>query len=88
MHDTQGCSQTATFEISQPAELTIQGVVTDVSCAGGSDGRVQVVISGGHGVGIPFTYEWYRYGTTGWELIPGADTDLLRDVTAGRYRVS
>ncbi len=51
-----GCSVTETVSINDPAPLNLSLVRVDsVSCAGGSDGRIQMAGSGGTGV---LSYTW------------------------------
>ena len=85
--DGAGCYLVRTFEITQPAPIVITGVVNDALCAGSSDGRIQVAISGGMGIGIPFEYRWLRDDGGMWVVIPGEESNLLRDIPAGRYKV-
>ncbi len=48
--DDNGCTITDTFMVTEPAPITVSNVVvTDVLCAYGSDGTIQMDISGGTG---------------------------------------
>lgn len=52
----QGCAVDTTITITEPEKLTISdGVITNVSCKGGNDGKVNVDISGGV---QNYTYKW------------------------------
>jgi gliding motility-associated-like protein len=53
--DSKGCTATDTVDVSQPSPLYQTGIVTDVSCAGASDG---VIINTAYGGTLPYTYEW------------------------------
>ncbi|HEY0261841.1 MAG TPA: gliding motility-associated C-terminal domain-containing protein, partial [Chitinophagales bacterium] len=46
--DANGCRDTATFVITQPTQITfVNPMVTNVSCNGGSDGRISSTATGG-----------------------------------------
>ncbi len=71
--DSKSCSLSTTFSITQPSSLTIAFTQTQVSCFGGSDGKISSVIGGGTS---PYTYSW----------IPvGASTTSLTNLQAGTY---
>lgn len=53
--DANGCTFTDSETVSEPSLLTLDATVTDVSCNGGSDGEIDLVVSGGVG---PYDYEW------------------------------
>ena len=54
--DSNGCTVTNTFEITEPEELTITSLtMEEVNCSGGSDGSAQVQVEGGT---QPYTYSW------------------------------
>ncbi len=87
----QGCSSLeASFVIEQPAALTAQGSVTNASCAGTSDGSIELTISGGT---EPYAVSWSN-GTDAQTLMaqPGTYTASLTDgngctTIAGPYDV-
>lgn len=72
VHDVNGCTETASVTITQPAPLN--GVITpiNVSCNLGSDGGATVVTTGGT---KQYTYNWSD-GQTG---------DTLKNVSIGTY---
>lgn len=73
--DANGCKQSLTSVITQPDQLAVSLVsATDVSCAGGSDGIINVSVVGGT---TPYQYTWNN----------GAVTQDLNDVPAGTYEV-
>ena len=43
--DMNGCTQTATFVVNEPAQLTVSGTVTDETCLGSADGTIDITIS-------------------------------------------
>ncbi|NNF02159.1 MAG: hypothetical protein HKN22_05705, partial [Bacteroidia bacterium] len=54
--DANGCQQVLTFTINEPASLLIDTVsVTHVSCNGGSDGSIDLSVSGSNGT---YSYLW------------------------------
>lgn len=59
--DAAGCTQTATFNISQPDSLRISATVNNVSCNGGANGSIITTSSGGT---PPYTYAWSNWGNT------------------------
>lgn len=73
--DANGCTGTATVNISQPAVLTATvSVVSHASC-GNADGSVMAIQSGGTS---PFTYLWDNNATT----------SQLNNVAGGSYSVA
>jgi hypothetical protein len=76
--DSEGCSDTQTFTISEPAVLDISGVVSDVTTPYGSDGSIDVTVSGGT---APYTYDWSD--------LPGSnDPEDRTNLQAGTYTVT
>lgn len=45
--DHAGCSSTASFNITEPLPIQISAVITDATCIGCADGRIDVSVSGG-----------------------------------------
>ncbi len=61
--DANSCQAQASVEITEPNPMNISvGSLSNVSCMGGNDGAVTVVVSGGNG---GFTYNWTPTGGTG-----------------------
>jgi gliding motility-associated-like protein len=54
-HNNDLCQNTQTFTITQPASITINPTVTNVTCPGGSNGSATVSATGGTGA-ITFTW--------------------------------
>jgi gliding motility-associated-like protein len=73
--DATGCEVTETFTIIEPDPILITLAVTDVTCEGGSDGAIDLTVSGGAG---PYTYQWYPLGQT---------TEDINNLPAGEYSV-
>ncbi|MCC6721587.1 MAG: M4 family metallopeptidase [Bacteroidia bacterium] len=59
--DTKGCKTKDTTIITQPAKLVISHVISNVKCFGGSDGAVDITVTGGT---TPYTYVWSNSATT------------------------
>ena len=53
VQDNNGCTNTATFSITNPSALSATASTTSASCNGGSDGSISASVSGGTS---PFTY--------------------------------
>ncbi|MBK8847549.1 MAG: hypothetical protein IPO27_13815 [Bacteroidetes bacterium] len=73
--DAAGCIETATFTVTEPALLGMNGTPTDVTTNGGSDGSIDVTATGGTPA---YTYVWND-----------GDTNEDRSgLTAGTYTVT
>jgi len=53
--DSLSCTATASKTISQPQSISIVPAVTNVSCNGGSNGSIDLTVTGGTG---SYTYNW------------------------------
>ncbi len=73
--DVNGCSSTASTTVTQPAELTINSSIFDVTCSGYSNGLIDLTISGGV---LPYTYLWNTSSTS----------QDLTDIPGGIYTVT
>lgn len=76
--DYYGCVSNKFFNVSNSGGFTLSEVITDVSCAGGNDGAIDVTINGGTS---PFTIEWSNGATTEdiSGLAPGAYDIMVTD---------
>ena len=81
------CTETITAELIAPTPITFDThTIVDVSCNGGSDGRVTINLSSAAGANNnpPYTYNLYDGGV----LIAGPQNDPLFDgLAAGSYEV-
>ena len=76
--DANGCSETATANISEPAVLTVTTGSTPASCSGFNDGTATATAIGGTGI---FTYQW--------DDVPGMQTSqTATGLTSGTYNVT
>ena len=73
--DANGCTATASVEITEPTILSASGVATNVSCNGGSNGTADLTVTGGTGT---YTYLWSNNATT----------EDLTGLMAGTYDVT
>ncbi|HTM66416.1 MAG TPA: T9SS type B sorting domain-containing protein [Flavipsychrobacter sp.] len=74
--DANGCSDTATATITQPAALATSFSTTNINCYGNSSGTASVAVTGG---AVPYTYSW---NTTPVQTIPA-----ITNLSAGTYTV-
>ncbi|CAM1358474.1 conserved exported hypothetical protein [Tenacibaculum sediminilitoris] len=73
--DKNGNIATKEYEVKEPLQLEIIGITkVDVSCNGGTDGSIDVSVSGGT---APYTYSW-KHGVVG---------KSLNSLQAGTYEV-
>ena len=73
--DSNGCTNTALQELSQPDSLKLDFSVVDVECFGEQTGSVEVFIEGGT---APYLINWET----------GSMDSMLFDLSAGNYSVS
>ena len=73
--DANGCTKTTSATVTENSTLTASATATPVSCFGGSNGTVDLTVSGGVS---PYTYLWSNNATT----------QDLSGLTAGTYTVT
>lgn len=73
--DVNGCSASALFVVTQPAGLVVSATTTDVGCAGGSNGSIDITVYGGV---FAYTYSWSN----------SAITEDLHNISGGNYDVT
>ncbi|MCX6256809.1 MAG: T9SS type A sorting domain-containing protein [Bacteroidia bacterium] len=59
--DANTCSVTFSYSVTQPAVLATTNTITNVSCNGGSNGAINLTVSGGTS---PYTYLWQNSATS------------------------
>ncbi|RMG77333.1 MAG: T9SS C-terminal target domain-containing protein [Bacteroidetes bacterium] len=73
--DGKGCTQSATTQVGNSAPLSLSLTGAAVQCAGGSDGMISAITSGGSGT---YNYLWSN----------GQNTPLIENIPAGNYAVT
>lgn len=73
--DNNGCTATASASVTEPTALSLNTVVTSVSCNGTSTGAVDLTVSGGT---TGYTYSWTN----------SAATEDISGLAAGGYTVT
>ncbi|MCW5906397.1 MAG: gliding motility-associated C-terminal domain-containing protein [Chitinophagales bacterium] len=73
--DSSGCHISSSIAVTQPTEITITGIVTDVACNGAATGAIDISVTGGVS---PYTFSWSN----------SASTEDLAGLIAGTYTVS
>src|SRR5688572_5232986 len=73
--DANGCTAIATASISQPSPLVVTGNAHEVTCHSGSDGSINVTITGGT---APFSYLWNN----------GSSVSNITGLQSGLYSVT
>lgn len=78
--DNKSCTLVQSFVVTQPASaLSASTVATSVSCYGGSNGIVDLTVTGGTS---PYTYVWSKSGSAF-----SASSSDLTSLSAGTYNV-
>lgn len=76
--DAHNCSTSTTVNISEPAQLVINGTVTNVTCMNGNDGSINTTTTGGTA-----PYSFYE-----WNSSPVQNTPNAIQLTAANYSVT
>ena len=81
--DANNCTATATgIQVTQPpAALSLSSTQVNISCNGGSNGSIDLSVSGGT---APYTYDWSNDGAED----PDNDAQDLSGLSAGTYTVT
>ncbi len=53
--DVNNCTKTASYLVTEPNQININSIITDAQCYGGSDGAIDISVSGGTS---PYSYAW------------------------------
>ncbi|HLP22137.1 MAG TPA: gliding motility-associated C-terminal domain-containing protein [Chitinophagales bacterium] len=73
--DGNNCTATASATITQPTALVLNATTTNVGCAGGANGSVDITVQGGV---FPYTFAWSN----------GAITEDVNGLSGGSYSVT
>lgn len=73
--DGFGCSVSGTYSVSGSSAIGVTQSITDVACNGGSDGAIDITVSGGS---TPYTYVWST----------GATSEDINTLVVGTYTVT
>ena len=76
--DNVGCQITGSYTVLEPTDLALSNTSVDVSCNGGTNGSINLNVSGGTS---PYTYAWT--GPNGFT----ATTQDISTLEAGSYTV-
>jgi gliding motility-associated-like protein len=77
--DNRECTVMATFDITQPDQLSIGLDATNVTCFGLANGTIDLTVSGGT---FPYSFQWFIGAT------PVATTEDLINLRPGTYSVT
>jgi len=72
VYDDNGCNTISDFSVAEPTAINTSAVSTDVTCNGGSNGSIDLTVSGGT---TPYTFAWDN----------GSTTEDLSGLAAGVY---
>ncbi len=78
--DSKGCTDDTSAFVFEPGALNVSYTATDVSCYGGSNGSIDLTVSGDY---PPFTFSWKKDG-----LPYGSGQEDLTNLSAGTYEVT
>jgi hypothetical protein len=73
--DGNDCTETATFTITEPTDITLSATPTNINCGGGGFGAIAVTTNGGT---QPYAFLWSN----------GATTEDLNSLTEGTYSLT
>ena len=79
--DSNDCSISDIFTISEPDELTSSGSITNIDCNGNENGAIDLSVDGGT---ANYIYAWTKTGDDSYS----ATTQDLTDLSGGTYNVT
>jgi gliding motility-associated-like protein len=79
VRDKNGCTNSQSVNISQPAAVALSLTMQNASCNGGADGRITATGSGGTGA-LHYSIDGSDFQTSGiFNVLPGAYTVTVKD---------
>ncbi|OFY87018.1 MAG: hypothetical protein A2236_00070 [Bacteroidetes bacterium RIFOXYA2_FULL_33_7] len=75
--DAEGCISYENITLGQPTAITSSSVATNALCNGGSDGSIDLSVSGGT---APYTYEW-NHGALAQDVLSLSAGDYVVTIT-------
>ena len=72
--DAMMCTGTGSFTVTEPSAVTLSEAITHVTCFGGTDGAIDLTVSGGT---TPYTFDWSG----------GITTEDLTNIPDGTYNI-
>jgi uncharacterized protein (DUF2141 family) len=83
--DGNNCPLNLSAVLLEPNELVVNVVsVTNITCNGGSDGEIALTVSG-RPAGNGYTYDWYKWDGSAWQVYQMSGTPTMINLTAGLY---
>lgn len=79
--DINSCSETATYQITEPTALSVLLSASTVNCGGDSTGMITSVVNGGV---TPYSYSW----STSTSAVIISTADSIQNLFAGTYYVT
>jgi len=79
--DSAGCTKDTSFTITEPSDINIDTIITDVDCFGNQNGTVDAILTGGTGSLTPL----WSIINPGGGLIPGNEDQFTLD--GGVYQI-
>lgn len=76
LSDNNGCTANQITTLTEPDSIIVSSSVTDATCSNGSDGAINITVSGGT---APYTYQWV--------LGSAATSEDLINISPGTYAV-
>jgi gliding motility-associated-like protein len=78
--NTKGCTQTATFAVTEPPVFSLTAVTSSINCFGVCSGSITVTPGGGS---TPYTYTWLPVGS-----FTGSSSQNLTNLCPGVYTLN
>jgi gliding motility-associated-like protein len=80
--DAVGCINTASSNLANPSEITLNSIINQPACSGLSNGQISVTASGGTSANGRYKFNWDNKKDT------TASTSVIRNLQPGKYCVT